>query len=400
MSSTDSPWFYSESLSLRFPLDIADALETGRITDHQARWLELLIQPSDDQSTPPRVDRLSRGDDGLIHAELAGALLISDATNLTPEVYLCSPLNGVEKFSTRQELVAGLTARFGLQSGDPAQFEYEQIEGEVSRHRMLSIVDQQEQQFDRLSRCLQRLPSLRTAMGEALKREVAARFPGSRLNVLTHIAQIRQAGNGTQNGAILGTQTLVDVAIRGFCGTPLISGIRQQWLDIEGNELTGEAASSWQRAVTSVSGSLAGVYENLLDNYWRTWEADGMTLRDVLGQAFIGCFRHHLLTARQDCTVTAAEYALLKTLCQPDGRVSGSVEMSRVSVAIRDPTTWRPAAYTSNMDSLSVGWIICDTAPSILKPASPRSSGICCLVDRPAGVVLGRRADCLTAQIF
>ncbi len=336
MSSTDSPWFYSGSLSSQFPLDIADALEAGRITDQQARWLELLVQPEDEQAAPPRVDRLSRGDDGLIHAELAGALLISDATNLTPEVYLCSPLNGLERFSTRQELVAGLTARFGLRSGDPAQFEYEQIEGEVSRHRMLSIIDQQAQQLERLSRCLQRLPSLRTAIGEALKREVAARFTGSKLNVLTHIAQIRQVGNGTQKGAILGTQTLVDVAIRGFCGTPLISGIRQQWLDIEGNELTGEAASSWQRAVTSVSGSLAGVYENLLDDYWRTWVADGMTLRDVLGQAFIDCFRQHLLTARQGCTVTAAEYAVLKTLCQADGRVSGSAEMSRVSVAIRD----------------------------------------------------------------
>lgn len=112
--------------------------------------------------------------------------------------------------------MAGLTARFGLRSGDPAQFEYEHIEGDVSGHRMLSIVDQQAQQLERLSRSLQRLPSLRAAIGEALKREVAARFPDSKLNVLTHIAQIRQAGNGTQNGAILGTQTLVDVAIRGF----------------------------------------------------------------------------------------------------------------------------------------------------------------------------------------
>ncbi|UXZ94707.1 hypothetical protein K3169_20415 [Pseudomonas phytophila] len=336
MSSTDSPWFYSGSLSSRLPLDIADALEAGRITDQQARWLELLVQPGDDQTSAPRVDRLSRGDDGLIHAELAGALLISDATNLTPEVYLCSPLNGVERFSTRQELVAGLTARFGLRSGDPAQFEYEHIEGDVSGHRMLSIVDQQAQQLEQLSRCLQRLPSLRAAVGEALKQEVATRFPGSQLNVLTHIAQIKQADNGTQKGAILGAQTLVDVAIRGFCGTPLISGIRQQWLDIEGNELTGEAASSWQRAVTRVSGTLTGVYENLLDDYWRTWVVDGMTRRDVLGQAYIGCFRHHLLNARQDCTVTVAEYAELKTLCQADGRVSGSLEMSRVSVAIRD----------------------------------------------------------------
>ncbi|WP_122663821.1 dermonecrotic toxin domain-containing protein [Pseudomonas viridiflava] len=336
MSSTDSPWFYSESLSSRFPLDIADALEAGRITDQQARWLELLVQPGDDQTTPPRVDRLTRGDDGLIHAELAGALLISDATNLTPEVYLCSSLNGVERFSTRQALVAGLTARFGLQSGDPAQFEYEQIEGEVSGHRMLSIIDQQAQQLEQLSRCLQLLPSLRAAMGEALKQEVATRFPGSQLNPLTHIAQIKQVEDGTQKGAILGTQTLVDVAIRGFCGTPLISGIRQQWLDIKGNELTGEAASSWQRAVTRASGALAGVYENLLDNYWRAWVADGMTRRDVLGQAFIGCFRQYLLSARQDCTVTAAEYAELKTLCQADGRVSDSVEMSRVSVAIAD----------------------------------------------------------------
>ncbi|WP_095099462.1 dermonecrotic toxin domain-containing protein [Pseudomonas sp. Irchel 3A5] len=335
MSATDSPWFYSGSLDSRFSQDIDDALQAERITDPQATWLRLLIDPQDEEATAPRVDLLSRGDGGLMHAELAGALLISDSKNLTPEVYLCTALNGVERFDDRQALVAGLTTRYGLQYGDPNQFEYELIEGRLSEQRMFAIIDQQAQQLHQLAEHLQRVPSLQKAIGHNLQQEVDTRFPGTTINVLTHIAQVKQLDSSKQDGVTLGTQTLVDVATRAWCGRPLGIGIRQQWLDSEGRELTGDEARSWQRAVTSSSG-LVGVYENLLEDYWRTPIEGDMSLRDLAGQAFIGCFRQHLLSSRQDGTVTAAEYAALKSLCQPGESVSDEVEMSRLSIAIHN----------------------------------------------------------------
>lgn len=332
MSLTDSPWFYSDSLSSRFSRDIDDALLAERITDEQAVWLRLLID-EDDNVTLPRVDRFSRGDGGLMHAELAGALLISDSQSLKPEVYLCTPLDGIERFASRQALVTALTTRFGLQSGDPEKFECELIESKLFEQRMFSIVDQQARQLQRLNGHLQRLPSLHKAIGHNLQQEIDARFPGTAINVFTHIALINKADNPTLSGPTLGTQTLVDVATRAWCGVPLAAGIRQQWLDSEGREQAGDQARSWQQAVTS-SGSLISVYESLLDDYWRTSTEDGVSLQDLTGQAFVGCFRQHLLSSRQHDTVTAAEYALLRSLCQAGGAVSDEVEMSRVSIAI------------------------------------------------------------------
>lgn len=336
MSSAYSPWFYTESLSAQFSQDIKEALQAERITDQQSLWLQLIIDPADDETTAlPRVDRLARGDGGLMHAELAGALLMSDSQNLTPEVYLCTPLDGVERFDSRQVLVVELKNRFGLQSGDPEQFEYELIEGKLFEQRMFAIIDQQTQQLQQLTGHLQRLPSLHKGIGHNLQQEVDTRFPGKKINVFRHIAQIKQVGSATQSGGILGTQTLVDVATRAWCGTPLATGIRQQWLDSEGREQAADQASSWQQAVTT-SSALIGVYESLLDDYWRTSTEDGMSLRDQVGQAFIGCFRQHLLSGRQKGAVTAAEYALLKSLCQAGESASDEVEMSRVSIAIHE----------------------------------------------------------------
>lgn len=334
MSSADSPWFYSESLSSRFAEDINDALHAGRLTDQQASWLKLLIDNQDDEAVLPQAARVSRGDGGLIHAELAGALLISDAQNLTSSVYLFTPLEGVERFDSRQALVAALTSRFGLRHGDPSHFEYERIEGDIFETLAFAIIDQQAQELQQLSERLQRFPELRTAMGQNLQQEVDTRFPGTKINVLTHVSQIVSVEESLQTETVLATQPLVDVALRAWCGTPLASGIRQRWLDSQGRELAGDQARAWQRAVTSSSG-LTVVYERLLTDYWAASTGHNATLSDLAGQAFVGCFRQHLLSCRQDGSVTASEYAVLKSLCRVQGDPSDEVEMSRVSIAIQ-----------------------------------------------------------------
>lgn len=339
MSPAHSPWFFSESLRSRFAQDIKDALEAERITEQQALWLESLLEPEDHETALPRVDRLLHSDDGLTNSGLAGALLISDPRNHSPEFYLHTPLDGVERFDSHQQLMTGLTDRFALSSDDLKRVESEQVEGELFEPLMLAIVDQQAQQLHRLDERLHLLSSLHMALGQALQQQVDVRFPDSAIDVFTHVAQIKQVDTETPAGITVGTETLVNVAVDAWCGKPLASGVRHQWLDNQGHELTGVQANAMQQAVASVGIGLSGVYEGLLDGFWRASTGEGLTLHDLAGHAFVECFRQHLLNCRQEGTVTASEYTVLKSLCQAGVSALHEVEMSRVSIAIsnQDP---------------------------------------------------------------
>lgn len=334
MSVTDRPWFHAESLRAQFSRDIADALQLARITEQQAHWLESLVSQEDRESSAPRVDRLSPANDELMHAELAGALIISDPNGVTPQIYLSTSLNGLERFDSREQLVARLTPWFGRQGDDPKPLEYEQIESDVFEANMWSIVDQQVQQLHRANECLQDLPTLHTAIGRTLQQQINTRLPGMQINVFTHRALIKKTGNEAANDAVLGSQTLVDAAMRSFSNTALPAGIRQQFLDRQGRELNEAQAEPYERALAGVDGGLANVYENLLGDYWRLSAGYGKTRHDLVCAVFTGQFRQQLLEARHQNALKPEEYAALQPLCVPGDSGSTGVRISRLSIAI------------------------------------------------------------------
>ncbi|MGV6394474.1 dermonecrotic toxin domain-containing protein [Pseudomonas caspiana] len=334
MSFTDQPWFFSDSLSTQFAQDLQDARQAGRITEPQFQWLELLFSPSGNGAKPQRASQISRGDGGLLNAELAGALLISDATGVSTEVYLSTALHGLERFDSRQQLLTEIEARYGQQSGDPNQFEHQLIEGDLFKPRMLAIIEQQVQQLQHLNERLQAMPSLHTALSKTLQKKLTAQFPGTLINPFTHVMQIKAPGSATRAGARVATLRLVDAAMNVFANTPLPAGFAEQWLDGEGQELTADQAKPWKQVLAGVTVGLSAVYEGLLADHWRALAEDSVTFRDLACQAFTERFRQCLLTGRQDKTVSGDEYTALQPLFLPGDSWSDQVRISRLSVRI------------------------------------------------------------------
>lgn len=328
MSATELPWFFSESLSARFRQDIDDALTAGHISAQQALWLESLLSEPQEDVPQPRVDRLLREDGGLMNGELAGALLISDSTAASGEIFFSSVVNGLQRFDSRELLLAALTARFSLPFNDLKSVEYERIEGDFFQQRMVAILDQQVQQLQQMRERLRRLPTLLTALGQTLQLNIALRLPSTQTNVFTHLGQIRQ-GDLT-----LGTLSLAEMAVQTFAGAPLPAGLHQQWLDDEGRELTPDQSGPWQQALADVSGGVVAVYETLLADYWFTVAEEGVTHREFAGQILTERFVQHLLAGRHDATLTAQEYAALRTLCLAGEDWKQQVKVYRLSVAI------------------------------------------------------------------
>jgi hypothetical protein len=336
MSSTQLPWFYPVGLRAQLSQDIIDALQAGRINEQQSVWLQPLVSELHYETVRPRVDRLSRGDGGLLNAKLAGALLITDADNITSDIYLWTSLEGVERFDSRQQLVARLSSWFGQHSGDPGQLGYEEIDGDVFESSMLSIVDQQVQQLQRLNEHLQDLPSLHTAVGETLQEQIDAQLSTEVIDVFNHFSLIKEVDSTTKKGVTLRSETLVDAALRSFADKPLPTGLRQQWLDSQGQELSDDQAKSYQQALEGVGSEVGSVYENLLTDYWSTLAVGEMTRRDLLCDVFAERFRQHLLECRHQSRLNAAEYAALKSLCPCVVGGADQVRVSKLSVSIGD----------------------------------------------------------------
>jgi len=328
MSATELPWFFSESLSARFRQDITDALAAGHISAPQALWLESLLGEVRDDVAAPRVDRLLREDGGLMNVELAGALLISDAAATSGEIFFSSVVNGLQRFDSREQLLAALTSRFSLPFTELKSVEYERIEDDFFQQRMLAIVDQQVRKLQHMKQRLMRLPSLQAALGRALQLNIAHQLPGTEINVFTHLGQIRQ------QDLTLSTLSLAEMALQTFAGQPLPDGLHQQWLDAEGWELNPEQAGPWQQALADVRGGVVAVYETLLADYWFTVGEEGVTHREFAGQVLTEGFVQHLLAGRHDATLTAQQYAALKTLCLAGEDWKQQVKVFRLSVAI------------------------------------------------------------------
>ncbi|RRV05607.1 hypothetical protein EGJ27_17485 [Pseudomonas sp. v388] len=314
MSPTAAPWFYHDTLRQHFTEDLQEALDRARIDADQHRWLRRLIDEPSAQSSSqplPRVARLHSDTGEPLVGALGSAWMISDPQDPSAPVFLSTVLGGIECFADRERLLQALNQRYQVHDTRAPRLEAELVEGNPFTQRMLAIVEQQAGHLERVTAELDRLPSLATAIGGNLQRQLDQRLPRGRVEVFTHRLQLV-----ADNGEVAGTQTLADAAFQDHAtGTAnLDAGLRRRFLDAEGRELDDEQAEPWVSALAQANQGLLAAYDSLLDEYWNAHRADGLPLREFMAQALIETFAHELLRHKAAKSLSGDELRRLSGL--------------------------------------------------------------------------------------
>jgi hypothetical protein len=334
------PYFSSDALRNGLTQDIQDAADKAAITSDEKRWLLLLVARDaepDPDAIRPRVDRLTL-DDGLAgNAELAGALLISNPDKHNGPVFLSTLAFGIERFSNRSVLLTALQQRFAEISAS-AIIEAERVEGSLFEARTLAVIRQQARHLDELWTLLQDLPDLRAACGRSLQTLLLARGLGDRIDVFSHIVQIRETTPAVNPApsSVVGTQYLVDAAVQAFICESLPTGLTRQFLDAGGLTLPHARSVLFEQALSDTARAVRAAYEQLLSDYWTSLRPDGRTAKDAATRALAECFRQHLLSSRAHGTMTDVDYRRVLTLLPscPDAIDPHAIQVLRLSVSV------------------------------------------------------------------
>ncbi|HEX8596110.1 MAG TPA: DUF6543 domain-containing protein [Pseudomonas sp.] len=334
MSTSDRSYVYADALKRRFTQDIADAAQASRITEQEQQRLRLLIDvpyPAHNPTARPRVDRLLAAEGEPLSAELAAALLITDAP---PRVFLSTLAHGIEAFDSRLDLLTSLERRFAIASSAALALNATLVEGDIFHDRALSIIDQKARRLTELTQQLNRLPNLHQGLGRALQTRVDAIAQDESPDVFSHRAQIIRASTDQVLSPVVGTQSLVDAAMQVYARVPLGGDLQLQFLDSQGRILLGDKAGLYHRALSEVGGDLEQVFENLLGHYWETAVADARSPREMAIRTFAEGFRDEVLAQRNQATLAEVEFAWLASLLKDDPLpASSAILLYRLAVS-------------------------------------------------------------------
>jgi hypothetical protein len=344
--TSDLSYIYADSLKRRFEQDLTDAAQAARISEQELQWLRLLV---DDTSAAqsvavrPRVDRIVADDGSPVGAELAAALLFSDAQ---PRLFLHTLAFGFERFDTRQHMLDSLNERFLRSAGGPIPLDATLVQGDLFEQRMLAIMDQKAQCLDDLGKQLERLPTLQQAVGRTLQQKVDTLVTDSSVNVVNHLVQIIRPSADETLAPVVGSQSLADAALDSYAGSPLPQGLLRQFLDAQGRILAGDKPGLYLQAFAAMGESLKETYESLLDDYWGTPFSQGRTPRDLAVQTFTEAFRDEVLTEQARAVFTEVEYQQLRLLLG-DG----------VGAANSAILLYRLSAYTGTLEPVKLAGV-------------------------------------------
>lgn len=298
MPATSAPYFFDESLRQRFVQDVIEAVGASRITHAAGQWLRALADGRQSTAALPRVDRLLIGDQPPATAELAGAFIISDPTDLAAPVYLSTVLLGVETFDNRLSLLIALRQRYPEITATLREIDVELVEAPLFTRRMRMIVEQQAAHLEAVAEKLHGMPTLQTVVGQALQDRLDATLPHPTVDVFTHLVQIvnpRASLSIVPTSLVLTTQTLAEAAYELHVEEGLQSGLVRQFLDSQGAVLDQPGSHRYLQALSGTSAQLAGTYERLLSDYWTADRDEGRTMRRVAAGALAETFRQGLL---------------------------------------------------------------------------------------------------------
>lgn len=339
-----TPYFDPDLLKSAFAGDVDVAAAAHRIGEKQHRWLQTLVDPSDDPTAAdtPRVDRLISGASQFAGSELPAALLISHEHVDDPQVYLYTLLYGIEPFDNRQALFQYLRGRFESPGQPLPEFDAEHLEHPVFDSWMGAIVDVQIDAVDGFFQHLEALPTLRSAMTRLLQQTVE--HPSSDVPfdidwVWLQIAQQSVSADGEVATEVVDTCSLLDAALDTYAGKGLGPGQSFIFLDGNGQTLDAHWSRPYLQALTGLAGTLTASFERTVQGFWH--ESTPSSRRDIAIQALAESLRHALLDNKANGKLTSRQFGDLRALLP--GRVirndQGNTRVSKLAAlfAEQDP---------------------------------------------------------------
>ncbi|QHF02600.1 hypothetical protein N015_09345 [Pseudomonas asturiensis] len=331
------PYFSSESLSARFTQDVQQAVSESRISAEQGQWLGILTREGNETqegSVRPRVDRFVRDDGAQTGGELATALMISDPDNSEAPVLLSTLLSGIERFDNRLSLLLALRARFDEIKDPSIEIDTQQVDGPIFPARTRLIIVHQAKHLEQIWELLHELPELRTALGRALIDKLQAQDAALRFDVFNHPVQLINTDVSDTN--VVGTDSLVNVAVGEYVYQALPASIKRQYLDASGAILSQKQSGTCAQAVSDAVAEMGTYYERSLMDYWSSRRSDGVSVREFCARALAETLRHHLLAGRNDGLLTEEQFQGLRTLLPASGvsPESRKTRVRRLSAAV------------------------------------------------------------------
>jgi hypothetical protein len=331
-----TPYFYAESLKSRFTASLARAWRTGLISEEEYSQLKILLDSPQSEAfsgSGLRVDRLVSEDGVLTCDELGDALVISSAESGTSVVYLDTLLYGLERFSDRTALLNALE-HYPPPDLNPA-FECELIEGDLFEQRTGMIIDQQVARLRDLAAHLQRIPSLQSALTQALREHVDTLLPDVAIDLSLPRVQLFATDRGSSTLSAC-NQTLVEAATDVLTSQPERFS-RRLYLRSNGQVVDGTHDKRYDKLLSDAANSLASVYERLLSDYWQHPNLRGQTRRTLAAHGLAEGFRQALLKGLHEGSLLAEEFTHLSRLLNPvANRDERSVVGKRLALVIKD----------------------------------------------------------------
>lgn len=333
MSAPLTLYFHTSALRQRFIDDLDEAVLAQRITPVEKLSLRPLADPATFDAPDEalaRVDRLLVEDGSSTSLELAAALLFSDPSDPESALYLSTLLYGVERFASREDLLAALRYRFGgTQSSLPA-YEYEKIDGDPFAYRTWSILEQQVRHLGDQIDHLEHLPTLQSTLSHALKHQFDSLESGLEIDPTRQMLQIRPlVAAGTPPGPVRAVHSLLDAAYDQLMGHSVPVGFARYFLDPDGAVLDEAGSARFAQALSGAAADMKAQYPVLLDDYW--W-AVGLNpaRRDYFAGALQDVLHHELHRRRHDGTVSRRALSRIRSMLRPaDGRAEEGNAMAR-----------------------------------------------------------------------
>jgi hypothetical protein len=326
MPATSAPYFLDESLRQRFVQDVIEAAGASRIAHPTGQWLRALADGRQSTAVLPRVDRLLIGDQPPVTAELASAFIISDPADPAAPVYLSTIMFGIETFNDRLSLLMALRQRYPEMTATEREIDVELVEAPLFTRRMQMIVEQQATHLEALTEHLHGMPTLQTAVGQALQERLDAILSHPTVDAFNHLVQIvnpRASLSIVPTSLVLATQTLAEAAYQLHVEEQLQSGLSRQFLDRQGAALDQAGSQQYIQALDATHAEVANTYERLLADYWTTPRDGSWTMRQVAAAALAETFREGLLRNLANGLLSQGEYRRLRQLVAPAAAAPG-----------------------------------------------------------------------------
>jgi len=332
MISSSLPCFHSDNLRVKFARQLETAVNQSQLTAEQAATLRHVCDMPWAPGEDLRFDALESP--GIDHPELADAILISSRSLAFKEVYLCSPITGIERHDSRHALKSKLEERYAS-AREMLSFEASLLDTPIFEHWTQQIMARLDRHAQYLDTDLAKLPTVQNIVARQLDDALGqwttqaasdARqwifqvlhtpaVPSSDIEAEAHTPEPARAP------AILATRSLLEVGLDRCCALALPPGQTLRLVNSHGQALPPEQSSNIENALNRALEQLGGPYERALDRYWQASAHTQASREAYAGQILRHQFYMALMRAADTETIPVPDLHLLCQVSRP-GRAS------------------------------------------------------------------------------